>query len=149
MRIKQMTVAPVVDLEKTFVIAAGCKRAARELDRGDDFACPPWMTDSDAPRSAIVLRPGGTNIAAKVDKDMPKAVLEATGRHPIRGVFLADTAEVYFHSRARQTDRIPAPFDIAPPDRRYGGFQLGASGQPRRRPPKIPCAAQRAGRDVE
>src|ERR1700687_5405818 len=115
-----MTVSTVVDLEKTLVIAAGCKRAARELDRGDNFACPPWVADSDAPRSAILLRPGGTNIASKINKNMLKAALQAKGRHPIRGVFLADAAEVYFHSTAWQTDRILAPFDIAPPDRRYG-----------------------------
>jgi hypothetical protein len=127
-RIKQMTVPAAVDLEKTFVIAAGRKRAARELDRRDDFARPPWVTDSDAPRSAILLRPGGANIAAKVDKNMLKAVLEAKGRHPIRRVFLADAAEVHFHSSAWQTDRMLAPFDIAPADRRYGGLQLGASG---------------------
>src|ERR1700686_457539 len=113
-----MTVATVVDLKKTLVIAAGCKRAACELDGGDDFAWAPRMTDSDAPRRAILLRSGGTNIAAKVDKNMLKAVLDAKGRHAVRGVFLADAAEVYFHSGARQTDRILAPFDIAPPDRR-------------------------------
>src|SRR3977135_628207 len=61
-RVEQMTVPAAVDLEKTFVIAAGRKRAARELDRGDDFARPPRVADSDAPRSAILLRPrGGDN----------------------------------------------------------------------------------------
>src|SRR5450631_604200 len=117
--IEEMTIPTMVDFEKALVIAAGGERAGRELDGCDDLVQPSRMANPDAPWSAVALRARGADVASQVDERMFETVLQAQRRHPIRGVFLAYAAEVYFHPAARQSDSMLAPFDIAPPDRRY------------------------------
>ena len=146
--LRMWLIAPATHFDEAFVVAAGRQRPRRQVEARDGAprrrgcGCRPA-------RRAVVLRTDRPQVAAEVHESVPDPVLGADRCHAVGRVFLADAAEVDFHSGPRQADRALVPFDRRPVDQRDRPRECRRVRDRRRLPPEIPDAPQDAGGDVE
>src|SRR5690242_9279972 len=139
-RVEQMAVTAAVDLEVAFVVSARCHRRITEFDAADQRLRLARMAQADAPRCSVELRADDAHVAAEVHETVPDVVIHADRRDAVRGVFLADAAEIELHPGARQSHGPVAPLDAFPSDELARGRDLLGARNVRRLALEIPRA---------
>ena len=146
-RIEDVAVAFAIELKKSLVITAGGQATAIDRDRGENRCLVARVLDPDHPGTAIGLGSQHPHVTCQVDVAMAQAFRSKHRTGPVGSVFLAEPAEIEFHTSLRQAHRLRFALDPPPADQLTQGIQVG-----RRRQTvivEVPGPAQHARGDVE